>query len=88
MSFFFFFFFFFLRFVSSVDSLRQLSENGYIPTSYAKSAKADYRLIVLRFNGTSTLVGHFVSSPREKAKRDRSRLSKGGVIGPNTPTYK
>ena len=28
-------------------------------------------LIVLGFNDTSTLVGHFVSSPREKEKRDR-----------------
>ena len=27
--------------------------------------------IVLRFNDTSTLVGHFVSSPREREKRDR-----------------
>ena len=28
-------------------------------------------LIVLGFNDTSTLVGHFVSFPREKEKRDR-----------------
>ena len=28
-------------------------------------------MIVLGFNGTSTLVGHFVSSPREKEKSDR-----------------
>ena len=28
-------------------------------------------LIVLGFNVTSTLVGHFVLSPREKEKRDR-----------------
>ena len=27
--------------------------------------------IVLGFNDTSTLVGHFVSSPREREKRDR-----------------
>ena len=27
--------------------------------------------IVLGFNNTSTLVGHFVSSPREREKRDR-----------------
>ena len=33
-------------------------------------------LIVLRFNDTSTLVGHFVLSPREKEKRDR-RDSRG-----------
>ena len=28
-------------------------------------------LIVLGFNDTSTLVGHFVSSPREREKKDR-----------------
>ena len=28
-------------------------------------------LIVLGFNDTSTLVDHFVSSPREREKRDR-----------------
>ena len=32
----------------------------------------DKELIVLRFNNTSTLVGHFVSFPREREKRDRS----------------
>ena len=30
-----------------------------------------FRLIVLGLNDTSTLVGHFVSSPREREKRDR-----------------
>ena len=34
------------------------------------------KLIVLGFNDTSTLVGHFVSSPREREKRDR-RESRG-----------
>ena len=34
------------------------------------------RLIVLGFNDTSTLVGHFVSSPRERVKRD-TRDSRG-----------
>ena len=29
------------------------------------------RLIVFGFNNTSTLVGHFVSPPREREKRDR-----------------
>ena len=29
------------------------------------------KLIVLGFNDTSTLVGHFVSSPREREKSDR-----------------
>ena len=33
-------------------------------------------LIVLEFNNTSTLVGHFVSSPKEREKRDR-RDSRG-----------
>ena len=33
-------------------------------------------LIVLGFNNTSTLVGHFESSPREREKRDR-RDSRG-----------
>ena len=33
-------------------------------------------LIVLGFNDTSTLVGHFVSSPRKREKRDR-RDSRG-----------
>ena len=33
-------------------------------------------LIVLEFNDTATLVGHFVSSPREREKRDR-RDSRG-----------
>ena len=33
-------------------------------------------LIMLGFNDTSTLEGHFVSSPREREKRDR-RESRG-----------
>ena len=43
-------------------------------------ANSDYfsciLLIVLGFNDMSTLVGHFVSSPREREKRDR-RDSRG-----------
>ena len=35
------------------------------------SAEIIERLIVLGFNDTSTLVGHFVSSPREREKSDR-----------------
>ena len=35
-----------------------------------------FNLIVLGFNDTSTLEGHFVSSPREREKRDR-RESRG-----------
>ena len=37
-------------------------------------------LIVLGFNDTSTLVGHFVLSPREREKRDR-RDSRGDERG-------
>ena len=37
-------------------------------------------LIVLGFNDTSTLEGHFVSSPREREKRDR-RESRGDERG-------
>ena len=37
-------------------------------------------LIVLGFNDTSTLEGHFVSSPREREKRDR-RDSRGDERG-------
>ena len=33
----------------------------------------DYCFIVKGFNGTSTLVGHFVSSPRGREKRGRKR---------------
>ena len=33
-------------------------------------------MLVLGFNDTSTLVAHFVSSPRERQKRDR-RDSRG-----------
>ena len=33
-------------------------------------------LIVLGFNDTSTIVGHFVSSPKEREKRDR-KASRG-----------
>ena len=38
------------------------------------------QLIVLGFNDTSTLEGHFVSSPREREKRDR-RDSRGDERG-------
>ena len=33
-------------------------------------------LIELGFNDTSTLVGHFVSSPREREKRDRRDIKR------------
>ena len=46
------------------------------PTDHWYSVKTNFAriresLIVLGFNDTSTLVGHFVSSLREREKRDR-----------------
>ena len=38
-------------------------------------------LIVLGFNDTSTLVDHFVSSPRGREKRDRRDSGRGGRDG-------
>ena len=38
-------------------------------------------LIVLAFNDTSTLMGHFVSSPREREKRDRREMRWNRGIG-------
>ena len=35
-----------------------------------RATQVQFRLIVLGFNDMSTLVGHFVSSPREREKRD------------------
>ena len=37
---------------------------------YPKNMFSDKILIVLGFNYMSTLAGHFVSSPREREKRD------------------
>ena len=48
---------------------------GYL-LSCCEYHKYFHFLIVLGFNDTSTLEGHFVSSPREKEKRDR-RESRG-----------
>ena len=45
-------------------------------TCLKKELGITWLLIVLGFNDTSTLVGHFVSSPREREKRDR-RDSRG-----------
>ena len=41
------------------------------PKIIIKYSSLIIRLIVLGLNDTSTLVGHFVSSPREREKRDR-----------------
>ena len=43
-----------------------------------------HRLIVLGFNDMSTLVGHFVSSPREREKRDRSNRRRDEKEGQGT----
>ena len=42
-------------------------------TKYQRPGKSSFRywLIVLGYNDTSTLVGHFLSSPRERDMRDR-----------------
>ena len=41
-----------------------------VPKDICKDSAIRF-LIVLGFNDTSTLVGHFVSSPREREKSDR-----------------
>ena len=51
--------------------------NSYEDTqAYVTNMSCKFELIVLGFNDTSTLEGHFVSSPREREKRDR-RESRG-----------
>ena len=78
LAFFFFFFFFFFSYskASSVSESKDVTNilirswmNWWVLTQKAP-------LIVLGFNDTSTLVGHFVLSPREREKRDR-RDSRG-----------
>ena len=41
-------------------------------------SKVDIVVVVLWFNDTSTLVGHFVSSPKEREKRDSRRDEREG----------
>ena len=54
-----------------------LQSDAHVYHSWTITSTFDYLiLIVLGFNDTSTLVGHFVSSPREREKRDR-RESRG-----------
>ena len=43
----------------------------FVPGVPSHWLRFDYWLTVLRFNDTSTLVGHFVPFPREREKRDR-----------------
>ena len=38
-------------------------------------------MTVLRFNVTSTLVGHFVPSPREREKIDRRDSREDKIVG-------
>ena len=49
----------------------QLTGMPYIFFFKIKNCLNDFDLIVLGFNDTSTLEGHFVLSPREREKRDR-----------------
>ena len=56
------------------SELYQYFSDEYVP--YLSTESNYSRLIVLGFNDTSTLEGHFVSSPREREKRDR-RESRG-----------
>ena len=58
-----------------MENWRKLSLNYHLMLLLEKSSDAS-KLIVLGFNDTSTLEGHFVSSPREREKRDR-RESRG-----------
>ena len=50
--------------------------NLFMCLEYCWISGKQCRLIVLGFNDTSTLEGHFVLSPREREKRDR-RESRG-----------
>ena len=72
----FFFFFFFFVFFFSKNDIFIMGKN--IPSYAYNNLKFLQKkiLIVLGFNDTSTLEGHFVSSPREREKRDR-RESRG-----------
>ena len=54
----------------------ELKSENYIPLDILRMSGGIDWLIVLGFNDTSTLEGHFVSSPREREKRDR-RESRG-----------
>ena len=53
------------RLLGRLSPLKLLTSIVHIPSP---------ELIVLGFNDMSTLEGHFVSSPREREKRDRRRV--------------
>ena len=70
------------KIICPINFIRNWGHNQVIYSSlpiYSSSFKAPASivfeifcsLIVLGFNDTSTLVGHFVSSPREREKSDR-----------------
>ena len=66
-------------YLSGKDSFCSKTVNGMNETNTATgpdNVEMTGFLIVLGFNDTSTLEGHFVSSPREREKRDR-RESRG-----------
>ena len=62
--------------MSNLGLLDEWQTGPVDPNQMPQNAASDlglqclHRLIVLGFNDTSTLVGHFVSSPREREKRD------------------
>ena len=65
------------RFASGgADSQASLASPGTVYMVVDLGGKNNWLLIVLGFNDTSTHEGHFVSSPREREKRDR-RESRG-----------
>ena len=53
-----------------------VADYGFVVETISQLMLGVVCLIVLGFNDTSTLEGHFVSSPREREKRDR-RESRG-----------
>ena len=63
-------------FLKKINVLTQFRLNKLHPYYILEESNFNFRyvrlydLIVLGFNDTSTLVGHFVSSPREREKRD------------------
>ena len=63
------------KFLTGTEHL-PLVEMSKIKASSFSRGRFLWVLIVLGFNDTSTLEGHFVSSPREREKRDR-RESRG-----------
>ena len=59
-----------LLIIMSLLLIAGVERNPY-PSSESSVSSNSSQLIVLGFNDTSTLVGHFVSSPRERGKIDR-----------------